>query len=116
MVKIALEHALKAQRVSGIIALLFFNLGDRRGWGFMINATLRPFYPWERGPVLLVQKAGWAPSVGLGACEKFRSHRDSIPGAPNAQRAAILTKLSRRNASQGSWFETVWVQIIFFPF
>ena len=30
------------------------------GWGSVINVTTRPFYPWKLGPVLIVQKAGWA--------------------------------------------------------
>jgi hypothetical protein len=42
-VKFALEQAMKAQRWSRCIALLFLNLGDR--WRWVVNATPRPFYP-----------------------------------------------------------------------
>jgi len=35
----------------------FFNLGDRCGW--MIKATLRPLYPQERDPVLILQDVEW---------------------------------------------------------
>ena len=31
----------------------------------MVNATPRPFYPRERDPVPISQKAGWVPGVGL---------------------------------------------------
>jgi hypothetical protein len=37
---------------------LDFNLGTR--WGYGINATPRPLYPWERDPVLIATEAGWA--------------------------------------------------------
>jgi hypothetical protein len=42
-VKVALKQATKAQRGSRGIALLFFNLGSRRGW--VVNATPLPLYP-----------------------------------------------------------------------
>ena len=29
--------------------------------GWVVNATPRPLYPWERHPVPIVQEAGWAP-------------------------------------------------------
>jgi hypothetical protein len=51
-VKFALKQAMKAQRGSRGIALLFFNLGARCGW--VVNVTPRPLYPWERDPVLIV--------------------------------------------------------------
>jgi catalase len=44
-VNFTLEQAMKAQRGSRGIALLFFNLGAR--WGWVVNATPRPFYPEE---------------------------------------------------------------------
>jgi hypothetical protein len=37
----------------------FFNLGTRYGWVF--NATLRPFYPRERDPVPIVYEDKWVP-------------------------------------------------------
>ena len=34
------------------------NLGARCGW--VVTATPRPLYPWERDPVRIVSEAGWA--------------------------------------------------------
>jgi hypothetical protein len=43
-VNFTLEQAMKAQRGStGIALLFFFNLGAR--WGWVVNATPRPLYP-----------------------------------------------------------------------
>jgi hypothetical protein len=53
-VKVTLEQNVKAQRGSQGIRLLF-NFGAR--WGWVINATPRPFYPRERDPVPIVQEA-----------------------------------------------------------
>jgi hypothetical protein len=50
-VKIIIEQAMKAQRGSRGIALLF-NLGARRGW--VVNATTWPLYPQERDPIPIV--------------------------------------------------------------
>jgi hypothetical protein len=45
----------------------FFNLGDRYGW--VVNATTRPFYPWERPGTH--RTGGWAaPRPGLNTGEK----------------------------------------------
>jgi len=49
----------KAQKESrGIDLPFFFNLGAV--WGWVVNATPRLLYPWERDPVPIVQEAGWA--------------------------------------------------------
>jgi hypothetical protein len=50
-VKFSLQQAINAQRGSTGIVLLF-NLVAR--WGWVINATPRPLYPWERNPVATV--------------------------------------------------------------
>jgi len=56
---------------------LFLNLGTR--WGWVVNATPRPLYPWERPPTHCV--GGWmGPRAGLDGCGKSRPHRDSSPG------------------------------------
>jgi len=57
-VKFTLEQAWKAQRGSRDTALLFLFLGHR--WGWVVIATPRPLCPPERGPVPIVQEAGWA--------------------------------------------------------
>jgi hypothetical protein len=37
----------------------FFNIGSRRGW--LVNATLRPLYPWDREPIPILPEAVWVP-------------------------------------------------------
>ena len=65
-----------AQRVGRGIALLFHDRGTRRGWG--VSVTPRPHFTPGKGPVLVVQEAGWAPGqVWTGG--KSRHHQDSIP-------------------------------------
>ena len=50
-VKFALEQAMKAQRGSrGILSLT----SALDGGGWVVNATPRPLYPWERDPVPIV--------------------------------------------------------------
>jgi hypothetical protein len=46
---------MKAQRLSRVYLYSFFNLGTR--WEYVVNATPRPLYPWERETVLTVQEA-----------------------------------------------------------
>jgi len=62
-----------------------------------------------KDPVPIVQEAGWAPGpVRTG--EKFRPHRDSIPGRPARSSVAIPTELSvpqlvfRRSTNLGNSF------------
>ena len=47
------------QMVSRGIAILFFNLSARYGW--VVNTTPGPLYPWIRDPIPIAQEAGWAP-------------------------------------------------------
>jgi hypothetical protein len=49
--KFTLEQATKAQRESRRIGLLFLNFGA--SWGWVVNATPRPLYPWK-DPVPIV--------------------------------------------------------------
>ena len=53
-VKIILEQAMTAERMSRGKLYSLFNLGPRLGW--VVNATPRPIYPGERD---MVQEAGW---------------------------------------------------------
>jgi hypothetical protein len=73
----------------------FFNLGAR--WGWVVKATPRPLYPWERpGTHCIGGRMG--PRTGPDGCGKSRSDWDSIPG-PSSTRVAILTALSRPTTS-----------------
>ena len=58
------------------IALLFQDLGARRGW--VVSSTPRPHFTPGKDPVPFVQEAGWTPGpVWTGG--KSRLHRHSIP-------------------------------------
>jgi hypothetical protein len=60
--KFTLEQDTKAQRRSRGIAFSFFNLGGR--WGWVVNATPRPFYTQERHGTHCI--GGWVgPKAGL---------------------------------------------------
>jgi len=68
-----------AQRVGRGIALLFHDRGTGSGW--VVSSTFRPHFTPGKGPVPIVQEAGWAPGpVWTGG--KSRPHRDSIPDRP----------------------------------
>jgi hypothetical protein len=59
------------------IALLFLDLGARRGW--VVSTTPLSLYPREKPGTHCTE--GWVgPRAGLDVCEKSRHHRDSIPG------------------------------------
>jgi hypothetical protein len=87
-VNFTLEQAMKAQKGSRCIALLFFNLGAR--W-WVVNATPRSLYPRERDPVPIVEGAGWAPGPVRTVAENLASHRDLIPG-PFMCKTFLLTE------------------------
>jgi len=65
-----------AQRVGKGIALLFHDLGTRRGW--VVSSTPRPYFTPGKDPVLILQEAGLAPGP-VWTAGKSRPHRDSIP-------------------------------------
>ena len=68
-----------AQRVSKGIALLFHHRNTRRG--LVVSSTLRPHLTPGKGPVPILQDAGWVPGpVWTGG--KSRPHQDSIPDRP----------------------------------
>ena len=68
-----------AQRVGRSIALPFHDRSTRRGW--VVSSTPRPHFTPGRGPVPILQEAGWAPGpVWTGG--KSRPQRDSIPDRP----------------------------------
>jgi len=79
-----------AQRVGRGIAILFYDRGTRRGW--VVSTTPRPHFTPGKGPVPILQEAGWAPGpVSTGG--NSRPHRDSIPDRPARSSVAIPTEL-----------------------
>ena len=50
---------MQARKGSTGSAPFIHNLSAR--WEWVVNATPRLLYPWERAPVPIVQEAGWAP-------------------------------------------------------
>ena len=59
--------------------------------GWVVNYTLRPLYPRERNPVLIIQEAGWAPGpVWTGVKIIFPP-----PGFDHRAIESIPTELSR---------------------
>jgi hypothetical protein len=57
---------------------------------WVVNATPRPLYPWERPGTNCI--GGWVgPRIGLDRCGKSRPHRDSIPG-PHTHRGTLLNR------------------------
>jgi len=81
---------MKAQTGIEVQLYSFLNLGTR--WGWVVNATPRPLYPWERPGTHCI--AGWeGPRAGLDGCGKSRPHWDSIPGPSTQKRVAILIEL-----------------------
>jgi hypothetical protein len=57
----------------------FCNLGA--GWRWVVNATPRLLYPWEREPVPIAQKAVWASGLFPGGYGKSRPYRGLNPGS-----------------------------------
>ena len=55
--------------------------------GWVIKATPRPLYPWERYPVPIVQEAGWAP-------EPARMNAENL--APTGIRSPTLQPVASR--------------------
>jgi hypothetical protein len=72
------ERAMKAQRGSIGIALLFLYLGAR--WGWVFNATARPPYHRERNTVPIVQEAWWASGPIWRGAEYFALTGIRSPG------------------------------------
>ena len=58
-VKVPNNMLLTAQSGSRVVAVLILNLGYRLAW--VVNATPRPLYPWERAMVSIIEEAVWGP-------------------------------------------------------
>jgi hypothetical protein len=71
------------------IALLFLDLGARRGW--VVSTTPSRFTP-GKDPVPIVQEAGWALGPGLDMCENSRPTGIRSPDRP--ARSQSLYRLS----------------------
>jgi hypothetical protein len=70
----------KAQSRGRSIAVLFLDLGTRKGW--VVSIMPQPLYSWERPSTH--STGGWVgPRAGLDVCEKSRPHRDLNPGPSN---------------------------------
>jgi hypothetical protein len=89
-VKLTLVQAIKSQKGSRCIALLYINLGAKLGgW-----STPRPgrFTPWKKYPVPIVQEAGWAPGTVWTGAEHLAP--TGIPSAYRSARSESLHRLS----------------------
>ena len=88
------------------IALLFHELGTRRGW--VVSSTPRPHFTTGKDPVPILQEAEWAPRpVWMG--EKSRPHRDSNPGRPARSQSIIYYTEMKEGANlfrQGTKFHS----------
>jgi hypothetical protein len=62
-----------AQRVGRVIALLFHDLGTRRG--SVVSSTPQPHFTPRKDPVPIVQEAGWAPGLVWTGTENLASPR-----------------------------------------
>jgi len=85
---------MQARRGSGDIAPLSPNLGA--SWRWVVNITLRPFYPWERTSIPIEVEAGWAP----GPFWEWLGMRYSPTGIRNSDHparsvVAVVTELPR---------------------
>jgi hypothetical protein len=96
-----------AYRVSRDIALLFLNLGTRKGW--VVCTTPRPLYPRERPDTHCTR--GWVGlRAGVDVCEKSRPHRDSIPGL--SVHSQSLYRLSYPAYTKYSTTPFIWTLVI----
>ena len=76
VIKFSLEQATKAQSGSRCIALPLLQ-HQRYRWGWVVNATPRPLYLWERAGTHCI--GGWVGlRVGLDGCGKCCLHRVTL--------------------------------------
>ena len=60
---------MKVQMRAQVQFYSFFNLGTRLSW--VVNATPRTLYPWERDPVPIIPEVGWSPATVWTGTENF---------------------------------------------
>ena len=82
-------QAMKALRVSRVIAVLFLGSQHQMRVGGLALATSTP----GKDPVPIVQEAGWAQGLVWTGAENLAPHRDSIPRPSSPQPVAIPTTL-----------------------
>jgi hypothetical protein len=58
-INFTLEQAMKTRRVVEVEFYSFFNLSGR--WGWVVNAMLRLFFPWERELLPIAKEAEQSP-------------------------------------------------------
>jgi hypothetical protein len=104
-----------AQRVGRDIALLFHDLGTRRGW--VINVTPRPYFTPGKDPLPIVQEAGWAPGSVWTDAENLTPTGIRSPDRPaRAFKEVFLKRLCRphliwKREGRSKWSVTVPVII-----
>jgi hypothetical protein len=78
-IKFTIQQATNVQRESRGIALFLFKVGAR--WGWVVSATPRPLYSWERPGTDCI--GGWVgPKAGLNGCGKSRPIGIRSPDRP----------------------------------
>ena len=89
LISVPVTGPIVAQRVGRGIALLFHDTGIRRGW--VISSTPRSYFTPAKGPVPIVQEAGWAPGpVWAGG----KSRPTGIRSPDRPARSQLLYRLS----------------------
>jgi hypothetical protein len=69
-----------AHRGSRGIALPYHDHDTRRGWG--VSVTPRPLFTSRKGPVPIVEEAGWAPGLVWSGVENLAPTRIRSPDRP----------------------------------
>ena len=80
------------------------DLGARCGW--LVKATPRPLYPWERDLAPLVQEAGWAPGPLWTGAENLVPTGIRSPDRP--AHSASLCRLSYRGLPKAAVLISAW--------
>ena len=83
------------------IALLFQDLGPRRGW--VVSVTPRPHFTPGKDPVSILQKAGWAPGPVWTGAENLAPTGIQSPDRPS--RSQSLYRLSYNKKHWNNKFE-----------
>jgi hypothetical protein len=73
------------------IALLFHDLGTRRGW--VVSSTPQPHFDPGKDPLPIVQEAAWAPGPVWTGAENLAPNGIRSPDRPARSSAAIPTEL-----------------------
>jgi hypothetical protein len=108
-----------ASKVSRGIALPFLDRGIRKGW--VVNSTPQPHFTPGKGPVPIVQEAGWAPGpVWTGGKSRPTGIRSPDRPARNQSLYRLsylellllwerIKKETITDCGSKTWFEVVWI-------